>query len=115
MSLNDCSLKPAIPPCGPIKLQVRGLGHIPALKNSFHAIVNPENREWKRRCVKLFEYQLVSGIATTGCETPTLPSPRSLIALLPSDDRWQVIPEITIQSIKVPPGEEGADITITRL
>lgn len=98
-----------------VKLVVRGLGHVPALKNSFHAIVKPENREWKRRCVKLLESQLLCGSVTIESATQMPRSRRSSIALLPSDDCWQVIPEISIKSIKVQPGEEGADIQIEEL
>jgi len=99
----------------PVTLTVRGLGHIPALKNSFYRIVDNETRDWKRRAIKSFVFQLLSGTATTGCATPTPLCPQSLIASLPPDDRWQNIPDIHLTSIKVKPGEEGADITIEPL
>lgn len=98
-----------------VTLRVTGLGHIPAIKNSMYAIVEPKNREWKKRCVQLLSSQLLSSIATTEHGTVTPQCLRSLIALLPRDDSWKDIPEIHIYAKKVPKGEEGAVIEITRL
>jgi hypothetical protein len=96
-------------------LEVRGLGHVPSLKNSMFAIVKKENREWKRRCVHAFALQLSSSFRINGAATPITPSPRSLIAWLPRDDTWKDIPEYSVKSILVPPGEEGAEIKIELL
>jgi len=98
-----------------IRLDVSGLGHIPAIKNSFHAIVAPKNRLWKRRCVGSFVSQLLSGTATGASGTPTPVSPRCLIALLPQDDSWRDLPQITIRCAQVPPGQEGATLFIEEI
>jgi hypothetical protein len=105
-------LKPAIRIC----LEIRGLGHVPALKNSMYSIVNKENRDWKRRCVQLIVSQLLSAMQTGGCATPMPPSLPSLIASLPPDDNWKVLRGgVHLLPIKVRPGEEGADILIEPL
>ncbi len=98
-----------------VKLEIRNQGHIPAIKNSFHAIVKPENRQWKKRCVESFAQQLLYGTAITEFGTPMRLSPQSLIAWLPHDDRWQAIPETHVFCEKCEPGEEGATILIERL
>ena len=93
-------------------LVVSGLGHVPAIKNSMFGIVQKSNREWKRRCVSSFEYQLFSLCPTTESGTLTAEQVRSLIALLPPDDRWQIVSELHITVRKVDPGKEGAEVTI---
>lgn len=98
-----------------VTLNVRGLNHIPALKNSMYAIVDKENREWKRRCVQLFVSQLLSSIPTSERATLTPLSLRCLIASLPHDDNWKVIREITLTCEKVTKGDEGATIVIEPL
>lgn len=100
---------------GTVKLVVKGLGHIPAIKNSMFSIVKKENREWKRRCVQNFLSQLISSLPTTESGTVTPLALQSLIASLPPDDNWQVIPSIRIEAQKVEPGEEGATIVIERI
>lgn len=100
---------------GSVTLIVRGLGHIPALKNSMYAIVDKKNREWKRRCIQLFGSQLLSGTATGEPATLTPHSLRCLTQLLPLDDGWRHIPEINIRCVQVPKGQEGAEIVIERL
>ncbi len=92
---------------------VAGLSHIPAIKNSMFSIVDKKNRDWKRRCVKSFESQLLSSLPTTEHATQMLLSLRSWIASLPYDDSWKDMPEISIQCLKVAKGEEGARIEIT--
>ena len=91
------------------------MGHIPAIKNSMFSIVQKENREWKRRCVKLFVSQLRSVLQTYEPVTQMQLSAPSLIASLPPDDNWKVIPEIIVKSQKVQPGDEGASIEIVSL
>lgn len=119
--MNENSSKPVgsssqtVVSVGPVNLSLRGLGHVPSLKNSFHSIIKPENREWKRRAVKSLESQLLSALPTGASATVMQHSLRSLIASLPPDDNWKVISEIRITAQKVAPGEEGADITITPL
>ena len=98
-----------------VTLKVKGLGHIPAIKNSMYSIVDKKNREWKKRCVRSFVYQLLSISPTFGHVIQTQQFLQSLIASLPQDDSWKDIPNLDVTSIKVPKGEEGAEIIITRL
>lgn len=93
-------------------LQVRGLGHVPSLKNSMFAIVQREKREWKRRCVQSFVSQLRSHIATCATAIPTTPLPPCSTAWLPRNDTWKDIPQFSVTCVKVEPGEEGATIEI---
>src|SRR5580698_913306 len=93
----------------PIHLTIRGLGHVVSLKNSFYNIVTPEKREWKRRCVRSFLFQLSSSIPTTATGTPTARLPQSSTPSLPRNDTWKDIPIISIICVKVPPGQEGAE------
>jgi hypothetical protein len=95
-----------------LTLTITGLGHIPAIKNSMFAIVKPENREWKRRCVQSFVLQLCSDSLTGESATLTQPLAQSLIASLPQDDSWRDLPEINIKCEACPRGQEGATITI---
>lgn len=57
----------------------------------------------------------MSGIPITGEGTLTAHFPLYWTALLPPDDRRQVIVKETVQAIEVPKSEEGADILIERL
>jgi hypothetical protein len=109
---SSADSQPPPNPSGVVTLTIKGLGHVPALKNSFFRIVQKEVREWKLNCVKSFASQLLSGTATTESGTPTPLSRQSLIALLPQDDNWKILPHIQLDSIKVNPGEEGAEIII---
>ena len=95
-----------------VKLEVKNLGHVPALKNSMYAIVDPKHRDWKRRCVASFVSQLISACQTTESETLTTQRVRSLTALLPQDDAWQHIPVMILTASKVKMGDEGAEILI---
>lgn len=98
-----------------IRLLVRSLGHVPALKNSMFAIVKKENREWKKKCVNDFVFQLLSGTATVEQGTQTLPLPPCTTASLPQDDSWRDIPETHVYCEGVAHGEEGADILIVEI
>lgn len=80
-----------------------------------YAIVKKGKREWKKRCVINFISQLLSNIPTNERATLTPPFLRSLIASLPRDDNWKIIPVITVTAVKVPKGEEGAEILITKI
>jgi hypothetical protein len=105
----------------PIKLEIKGLGHVPAMKNNKmmtrgRLITNPERQEWMERCIRNFECQLVFGIQTSGEGTLTVPQVRYLIASqLPEDDCWTRIPQVNISALKVEKGEEGATIIIEEL
>ena len=99
----------------PIILEVKGRGHVPALKNSMYAVVNKNNRQWKKECVNSFVCQLLSASPTSGRVTLTMQQLSSLIASLPPDDNWKVIAELRIRAEKVLPGQEGALLTIEQL
>lgn len=111
---SSADSQPPANPLSAVTLEVRGLGHIPAIKNSMFAIVDKKNREWKRRCVRSFVSQLLSSTQTTEHEIQTPHSLRSLIASLPQDDSWKDIPQISIQCVKVPKGDEGANLMISQ-
>lgn len=116
MKSKEDSQTPLPPSSQPIlKLSVKGLGHVPAIKNSMFAIVKKKNREWKKRCVQNFVFQSISIIPTNEQGTLTPQSLHSLTALLPLDDSWKDIPEHSVRCVKVPKGEEGAEILIERL
>jgi hypothetical protein len=95
-----------------VRLVVRYLGNIPAKKNSMYAGVNPKHQQWQRQCVAGFVSQLRSILATAATGTLTTPSLPSLIASLPPDDNWRVIPEIHAKAVACPPDEVGADILV---
>lgn len=98
-----------------VTLSIKGLGHVPAIKNSMFAIVDKKNREWKRRCVKSFVSQLISSLPMDAQGTVTPQSLQSLIALLPQDDSWKDIPVHLVTCFKVPKGDEGARVEISAL
>ena len=110
----------------PIVLTLRGLGHVPSFKNQKRAILDSQSGQmrtvtekktaaWMKMATAHFVFQLLSKYATGGDGTVTAHSLQSLIASLPPDDAWQFVPQISITAIKVPPGEEGAEITITKI
>lgn len=113
-----------------ICLQVRGLGHCIAFKNRKRSILDrntglqrtltdPEAKKWMERCKKLFTQQLLSAYRTEGGAIRTESSQRFWTALFnPSrkfDDSCKIIPSIDIRCIRVPEGEEGADLVIELL
>lgn len=114
MKSEDDSLN-AQTPLSKLTLEIQGLGHIPALKNSMFSIVDKENRQWKKRCVEHFVSQLLSASLISVHATPMLHSLPSLIASLPQDDSWKDITEINIRCQKVAKGLEGATIEIVPL
>jgi len=104
----------------PVVLQVRGLGPVPAFKNSKllargRLLTKPEYREWMVKCVRNFVSQLVSGTAIEGVGMQTEPSPHCWTAWLPPDDNWKCIPEIHVKAEMCAKGEEGATVTIERI
>jgi hypothetical protein len=104
-----------------VVLRVVGLGPVPAKKNSKmltrgRLITKPEYQTWMKRCVQSFVSQYYSNTAMDVGGTVTVRSLRSWIASsLPEDDCWTIIPEINVEAIRVPKGQEGAVITIERL
>ena len=104
----------------PVVLHVRGMGPVPAFKNSKllargRLLTKPAYKEWMLDCGISFESQLRSAIPTEGDETWTARFQRFLTASLPPDDNWQCIPEIHVKAELCAKGEEGATITIERI
>jgi len=76
----------------------------------------PEHKEWMSRTVQLFASQLRFAFQIAESTTLTDPRLRSLIASLPRDDRWTVIPELIIKGRPCAEGEQaGVEIVIERL
>lgn len=111
MNSPDCSPTPA----KALSLKIRGLGHVPAIKNSMFSIVKKENREWKRQCVRSIVSQLLSECPISGDVTLMQDFLRSRIASLPPDDNWKIISSVALEVILCQKGDEGADIEIIRL
>jgi hypothetical protein len=111
---------PAVQPSREIRLQVRGVGHIPGKKNRVFAradggvMTDRQIRERLNRITNLLFTSLLR-LATSGGTTLTMQSLRCLIASLPRDDNWKDIPVTSKRTIAVPKGEEGVDIVITLL
>lgn len=76
----------------------------------------PEHKEWMRKTVLDFAAQLLSASQISESTTSMDAARRSLIASLPPDDTWTVIPEISLKGRLCGPGEQpGATITIERI
>ena len=128
---NECSQKPvATPSCATLVFSITGLGHIQSFKNKKRVATNKgtgksflmTRRDVKYRMeqiIRSIESQLRSECQTTGSATlmaqPRQYSIASLLRLHGLDDSWQWIPELHITVEKVEPGQEGAEITITKL
>ena len=103
------------------RLVVQGLGHCPSFKNSKmlargRMITDPKKQRWMGRCIQSFLSQLCSGFRTTAIETQTALCPPCWIAsCMPFDDSVQHIKHIEVTVVKVPKGEEGAEILVMRL
>jgi hypothetical protein len=112
--MNNCAnIKPVV-------LHVRGLGPVPAFKNSKllargRLLTKPAYKEWMDKCANSFVCQLYCDILTAADAILTGQQARSLIASLPPDDNWQCIPEIHVKAELCAKGEEGATITIERI
>lgn len=108
-----------------IVIVIKGIGHVPAKKNSKQIIpgrngrktmliTKPEYQEWTKRCVLLIESQLYSAMQTNGVGTSTEDLAQFSTLWLPPDDNWTqveigcLIPELVAK------GEEGAVIVIER-
>jgi hypothetical protein len=118
---ENFSHSPARAPSGPIVLEVRGLGPVPAFKNSKlltrgKIITKPEYKQWMERCVQAFAFQLFSAIRACDAGTSTeQPALCLIVSLLPEDDCWTILPELHVRAERCPKGEEGATITIERI
>jgi len=106
----------------PITLELKGLGHVPSKKNKHfcakdgkRVLLDLKTKHWMRRAANSIAFQLCSVFPTTAAVTLTAPALRSLIALLPHDDNWSVIPELSVRAVRVPKGQEGALITIEEI
>lgn len=112
-----------------LTLTIKGL--IPGKKNNKMLITrDPKGRplkepllitkpEYQKRIAIIredLESALLSAIRTESAVTLTEPALRSLIALLlPEDDCWTFLPEISLRGELCAPGDEGATITIERI
>lgn len=103
-------------------LKVRNLGHVPSKKNMHYpsaggtrVLMDKKAKAWLKSCTASFVSQLCSACPTSEAGIVTVPSLRSLIASLPHDDNWKVISEETVKAVRVPKGEEGADILIEQI
>ena len=101
-------------------LVVRGLGAGPAFKNKKiivgkRLITAPKARQWMESAVSSMHSQLKSLCQTKEDATSTVPWQQSAIALLPSDDNWKAIPEISVRVRMVEKGDEGAIIRLTKI
>jgi hypothetical protein len=111
----------------PIKLEIRGLGHVPSFKNKKRAILDrhtgrmrtmtdAKTQKWMEQCIRSIESQLLYAIQTIAEGTLTARRVPSLIACyLPLDDSRQWLPELLIKSVDCDKGEEGATIVIEKL
>lgn len=104
-----------------IKLNVKGLGHVPSFKNKKmltrgRLITNPENQKWMSACEAAFVSQLLSEYQTKETGMPMVRSLRSWIAcVMPLNDSVRSVRKVTIEVEDVAPGEEGATIEIEQL
>lgn len=109
---------PTSTPTSSVLLTIRGLGHVPSFKNMKRAarkglFTEPRAKEWMRACTDSFALQLLSAFQTAKNATPTAPSrPSWIVSAVPLDDSVNEIPELYVKVIRVPVGEEGADILI---
>jgi hypothetical protein len=105
--------------------------HIPSFKNAKHwitklpngkplkrpfLITSPEFQVWMGKAVQSLESQLLS-LCQTGSDGTQLVRSRlfAMLSRLPADDSVNDLPEGSWKVKRVPPGEEGAIITIERL
>ena len=106
---------------GAVCLKVRGF-HIPAFKNTKmmargRLITDPRKQKIMGRIIRSLQFQLRSVLPIE--DTAISMGPWPLCSILLSahstdfDDSRQWIPKITIESVEVAKGEEGADIEIT--
>lgn len=108
---------------------IRGLGPVPSFKTGKRGtfettdsgkvyarpVTSRKHRKWMQRCIAVLRSELLYGSVTGEGVIQTAARARSLIASLPHDDCWTVIPILTITSELCEPGAEGATITIIKL
>lgn len=99
--------------------------HVPSFKNSKQIVMmgktpflitKKEFKEWMEKVVRHFESTLLSA-CQTGCDATPLAHSRlsAILSQLPADDSVNDLTEGSWKVEVVPPGSEGAKITITRL
>jgi hypothetical protein len=105
--------------------------HIPSFKNAKHwvthtpkgvplarpfLITSPEFQQWMEKAVLSLESQLLSLCQTASGGTPPEPSKLfAMLSLLPEDDSVNDLPAGAWTVVRVPPGEEGAQILLERI
>jgi hypothetical protein len=78
-------------------------------------ITKPEFQKLMRKIEDSFVSQLISAFQTAGGETSTGHSLQSWIAsIMPHDDCWTAVPEITVRGQLCQSGSEGATVTIEK-
>jgi hypothetical protein len=106
---------------GVIRLDVRGIGDVPAMKNNKmitrgKLITNPKRQKWMEHCIQLIESQLLFAMQTDASGTLTAQQVRSWIASnMPASDSRQWVPKLNVDSSDCDKGEEGATIEIEKL
>ena len=105
---------------GELTLVIKGLGNCPAFKNKKiiagkRLITAPKARQWMESAVSSLYSQLKCLYQTSGDATSTAHWQQSAMSLLPYDDNWKAIPEITVKVRVVEKGEEGAIIRLTKI
>lgn len=120
----DTASSPISASQGPLVLRIRGIGNLTSFKNRKRAIRSGNStrlitepkikaRQEALKAAILSALRLAS--ATGAGETSMASRPASLTLSLPQDDCWTQVPELIVTGELVAPGEEGCDITITRL
>ena len=103
-----------------MKLEIRGLGHVPAFKNKKiicgkRLITAPKARKCMEQATQLIISQLKSRYQTTEGAISTGRWQQSAISSWPLDDNCKVITKIKVVVKKVPKGDEGATIYIGKV
>lgn len=117
----------SIPICGPLVLEIKGVGHIPSFKNSKRAILDRNSGNFrtltpgkiKKRMDKL-ENAILSALYST-CQTTGGATPSGCLKLWRTflsglrDDSVREIPSGSWDCDYVPKGQEGITIIIERI
>lgn len=123
---SNPSSQSAPQPSRGIHLRIRGIDHVPSFKNTKSIFKKktgqrfigtaPKKKKWMDQATQILESQLRSEFQTRGIGTSMEPPARySIASLIPLDDSRQWIKELTVTYVKVPKGEEGADIVVEQI
>lgn len=102
--------------CEGVRLEIKSV--VPSFKNRKRIVQNrlithPEIKERMEQVINDFVSQLISVMQQREGAILTGPRARFWIAcLLPEDDCWTCLPELTIKASRCEPGDEGATVTI---